>query len=231
MSSPPDGPLPPPFDAVAARRLREALGMGHEHVAYGIQAAYGRRVDARTIAAWEAGHGGPTHEELAALAGALWCAPADLMGGESRLREHRMAAGLAVEDVARHIGVEPESYAAMEASGDWTGTDRQAAELAGLLRLPIPVLLEMTGRTEKLAGLLRDAATTRWQAYVRQVAKLVPLPRHRIEQALQGLHEDYQGGMVSTLNWGSPGGERAPESGAGEEFLTHVLDHFWERVG
>ncbi|RBL84474.1 XRE family transcriptional regulator, partial [Streptomyces cavourensis] len=41
----------PPFNAPAARRLREALGMAPGHVAYGLAAQYGLRIPAETVVA------------------------------------------------------------------------------------------------------------------------------------------------------------------------------------
>jgi transcriptional regulator with XRE-family HTH domain len=219
----------PPFDATAARRLREALGMAHVQVAYGIWAAYGMRISPATVAAWELGEDSPTEAELAALAGALWCSPGDLLGAPSTLREHRMARGLAATDLALEIGMDPTEYQRMEQTGRWTGNDRQAAALAKVLDLPLQAFIEVTGRADALAELLRNAVTTRWQAYVKPVTKLLPLPRHRVEEVLQQLHSDYQSRMVGTLNWGV--GTSASESGeAGRAVLDEVLELFWERL-
>ncbi|MEV5595119.1 helix-turn-helix transcriptional regulator [Streptomyces sp. NPDC052496] len=218
------------FDAAAARRLRTALGMTHAHVAYGIWAAYGLRVRPSAVAAWERGEASPSEAELSALAGALWCAPGELLAAPRTLREHRLARGLAADDLALRIGMEPAAYAWMEAAGTWTGDDRQAAGLAEVLRLPCRALVRLTGREGKLTELLRSAATTRWQAYVRPVAKLVPLPKPRVQAALQGLHGDYQGLMAASLNWG--GGGSADASGdAGQVFLDGILEVFWARAG
>ncbi|RSO31919.1 transcriptional regulator [Streptomyces sp. WAC 06725] len=227
----PTGSRPgPPFDAEAARRLREALGMTPAHVAYGIWAAYGIRVAPDTVTAWERGTASPSGAELTALAGALWCAPGELLGAPRTLREHRLARGMAADDLALRIGMDPAAYARMEAAGTWTGSDRQAAELAEALRLPCRALIELTGRDAKLAELLRGAAITRWQAYVRPVAKMVPLPKPRLQAALQGLHGDYQGLMAASLNWG--GGGSSEESGhAGRAFLDGILETFWARTG
>lgn len=55
-----DGAAPrPPFDAEAARRLREALGMTPAHVAYGMAAAYGLRIEPAVVASWELGESSP----------------------------------------------------------------------------------------------------------------------------------------------------------------------------
>ncbi|MFI1622037.1 helix-turn-helix domain-containing protein [Streptomyces lydicus] len=223
-------PRRPPFDAEAARRLREALGMTPAHVAYGIWAAYGIRIEPATVASWELGESAPTEAELTALAGALWCAPGDLLGAPGTLREYRLALGLAPDALALTIGMDLGAYERLEAGGKWSGNDRQAAALAEALKLPLPALLRFTGRDSKLTELLTSAATTRWQAYVRPVGKLVPLPKERIQEVLQELHADYQATMTATLNWG--GGDGTEESGkAGRAFLDTVLAEFWARIG
>ncbi|MGX1511094.1 hypothetical protein RKD44_002382 [Streptomyces collinus] len=46
----------PPFNALAARRLRAALNMGPEHVAHGIRVSYGLPyVTPDLVIAWERG--------------------------------------------------------------------------------------------------------------------------------------------------------------------------------
>lgn len=220
----------PPFDAAAARRLREALGMTPAHVAYGIAAAFGIRIAPETVASWERGESSPTEAELTALAGALWCAPGELLGAPGTLREYRLALGLAPADLALRIGMDAGAYERLEAGGTWRGNDRQAAALAEVLRLPLPALLRFTGRDGKLAELLTSATTTRWQAYVRPVGKLVPLPKQQLQDVLQDLHGEYQRTMAATLHWGDGGS--AEESGrAGRAFLDDIVAEFWARAG
>ncbi|MEU8785132.1 helix-turn-helix transcriptional regulator [Streptomyces sp. NPDC048637] len=230
VNTPAGEPRRPPFDAEAARRLREALGMTPAHVAYGIAAAFGMRTAPETVASWERGESSPSEAELTALAGALWCAPGELLGTPGTLREYRLALGLAPADLARRIGMDPGAYARLEDGGRWTGNDRQAAALAEVLRLPLPALLRFTGREGKLAELLISAATTRWQAYVRPVGKLVPLPKRQLQDVLQGLHGEYQATMTATLHWGD--GDSAAESGrAGRALLDGIVAEFWARAG
>lgn len=219
----------PPFDPLAARRLRAALAMRPEHVAHGLCTSYGLPyVTPDLVVAWERGQLAPTSAELSALAGMLWCSPGELIGRPRTLREHRIARGLAPEDVARAAGLELPAYLHMEDSG-WHGNERQSAALAELLELSVPDFVTVTGREEKLAELLRGAVTTRWQAYVRPVAKAVPLERRLLEDSLQQLHQDYQGQMVASLNWGT--GNSASASGdSGREFLHRIVDHFWAAV-
>nr|WP_107118650.1 helix-turn-helix transcriptional regulator [Streptomyces cellostaticus] len=223
-------PSAPPFNAPAARRLRAALGMGPEHVAYGLRASYGMPyVTPDLVTAWERGTAAPSNPELTALAGVLWCSPGELIGRPRTLREHRIARALAPEDVARALGIDLRSYLRMEESGDWRGNDRQAASLAEILDLRLPDFVAVTGREERLAELLRSAVTTRWQAYVRPVAKIAPVERERLEQVLQELHQDYQGQMVASLSWG--GNSAASAAGdAGRDFLDQIVEYFWERL-
>ncbi|QEU91732.1 helix-turn-helix domain-containing protein [Streptomyces kanamyceticus] len=229
-SQPPHQPTPP-FNFPAARRLREALGMAPGHVAYGMRASYGlAHITPDTIMAWERGLASPTSAELTALAATLWCSPGELMGAARTLREHRLARGLAPEDVARAAGVEIQSYLLMEETGTWRGNERQSAALARVLDLALADFVHVTGRAEPLAELLRSAVTTRWQGYVRPVTKLLPLERRQVEGVLRQMHEDYQSRMARTLSWG--GGAGSDASGeAGRDFLDRILEHFWPLVG
>ncbi|MFD0317364.1 helix-turn-helix domain-containing protein [Streptomyces flavalbus] len=229
MRQPPTEPnQSPPFDALAARRLRAGLGMDPEHVAHGMRTSYGLPyVTPDLVVAWERGAASPHGAELTALAGVLWCSPGDLIGRPRTLREHRIARALAPEDVARAVGVEIQTYLRMEERDAWRGNDRQSAALADVLSLALPDFVAVTGREPKLAELLRGAVTTRWQGYVRPVSKTVPLDRALLEGVLQELHGTYQGQMTATLSWG--GGDR--DTGErGRDFLDRVVDHFWDAV-
>ncbi|MFD7162209.1 helix-turn-helix domain-containing protein [Streptomyces violascens] len=214
----------PPFNALAARRLREALGMAPGHVAYGMRAQYGLVISPDTVMAWERGLAAPEARELTALAGVLWCSPGDLMSAASTLREHRLARGLSIDDMARRIGLDASAYRRMEDAGRWRGNERQSAALADLLQLPLRDYVTATGQNADLSELLRSAVTTRWQAYVKPTAKLLPLSKQHLEQVLGALHAEYQEKMVGTLNWGS----NNDTGDAGRAFLDHIVDRFWE---
>ncbi|SPF05770.1 hypothetical protein SMA5143A_6587 [Streptomyces sp. MA5143a] len=220
----------PPFDAVAARRLRAALGMGPEHVAYGMRSSYGLPyVTPDLVNAWERGTVAPTGPELTALAGVLWCSPGELIGAPRTLREHRMARGTSPEDVARAIGMDLTAYLHMEETGEWRGTERQSTALADLLDLSLPELVVVTGRQTRLTELLHGAVATRWQAYVRPTAKLLSLDRRLLEDVLKEMHLDYQGMMSAGLSWA--GGTAATDAGdAGRDHLDRITDHFWSLV-
>ncbi|MFF0437069.1 helix-turn-helix domain-containing protein [Streptomyces sp. NPDC004327] len=201
--------------------------MQHGHVAYGLRAQYGLLVTPETVMAWERGRIAPTSQELTALAGVLWCSPAELLAAATTLREHRMARALAPEDLARRLGLDPAAYVRMEESGQWRGNERQTAALAEALGLGPRALLTATGGDEKLAALLRDGATTRWQAYVKPVVKLLPLPKRTVENALQRLHADYHARMAATSSWGASGAT----GDEGRTYLDGIMDHFWAAVG
>ncbi|MFK4598229.1 transcriptional regulator with XRE-family HTH domain [Streptomyces pristinaespiralis] len=215
----------PPFNAPAARRLREALGMAPGHVAYGLRAQYGMQVTPETVTAWERGLAVPGTRELTALAGVLWCSPGELLSTATSLREHRIARGLAPDELARRLGMDAHAYLRMEESGRWRGNERQTAALAGALGLSPRELLAATGRDKELAELLRGAVTSRWQAYVRPVGRMLPLERGHLQDVLQQLHTDYQSRMVATLSWGAAVDDTGEP---GREFLDRIVDHFWD---
>ncbi|WP_406066776.1 helix-turn-helix domain-containing protein [Streptomyces sp. NBC_01077] len=197
------------------------------HVAYGLRAQYGLFVNPDTVVAWERGRAAPGEQELTALAGVLWCAPAELIAAASTLREHRMARGLAAEELARRVGVAAHAYQRMEDEGRWRGTERQTATLAEVLGLGPRALITATGGDERLAELLRDAATTRWQAYVKPAVKMLPLPKQALEFALQRLHTDYHARMAATSSWGASGAT----GDEGRAYLDDITGHFWAAVG
>jgi len=159
----------------------------------------------------------------------LWCAPCELIGRPRTLREHRAARGLSAEDVAGAVGLELLVYVRIEESGEWRGTERQSAILAEVLELSLADFMALTGLDGKLAGLLRSAVTTRWQAYVRPVGKMVPLNRRLLEGTLQELHRYYQGQMAATVTW-SDGSAATEASHTGRDFLERIVEHFWARI-
>ncbi|MET9721485.1 helix-turn-helix domain-containing protein [Streptomyces zaomyceticus] len=201
--------------------------MAPGHVAYGLRAQYGLHVTPDTVVAWERGRAVPGEQELTALAGVLWCSPAELIAAATTLREHRMARGLAPEELARRVGVAAHAYQKMEDEGRWRGTERQTATLAEVLGLGPRALITATGGDDRLAELLRDAATTRWQAYVKPAVKMVPLPRQTLESALQRLHADYHARMAATSSWGAS----ASTGDEGRAYLAEITGHFWAAVG
>ncbi|MFE9095309.1 helix-turn-helix domain-containing protein [Streptomyces sp. NPDC007264] len=220
----------PPFNAPAARRLRRALGMGPEHVAYGMRSSYGLpHVTRDLVMAWEQATAAPSTPELIALAGVLWCSPGELAGPPRTLREHRLARGLTPEDVAHAVGLELLTYLEMEETGTWRGNDRQSTALGEVLGLSLPDFVTVTGRAVRLAELLRSAVTSRWSGYVRPVGKMLPLERSLLEDVLEEMHADYHGRTVATLSWGTVA--TAPGSSeAGRDYLDRIIENFWSTV-
>lgn len=215
-----------PFNASAARTLREKLGMNHGHVAYGMRASYGMaHITPDHISAWEGGDALPTAGELSALAGALWCSAEELMGRPRTLLEHRLARGKSAQDVARLIGIDLDAYRRMEENGRWTGDKRQSANLAGVLSLPARDFIAITGFEDELARLLTEAVSTRWQAHVRAIAKLTSLDKRELQGPLRDMQYEYEGLMAATLS-------RASSTASGDEgrrFLDDIVNEFWAR--
>ncbi|MFJ8073225.1 helix-turn-helix domain-containing protein [Streptomyces sp. NPDC096176] len=221
-------PEPLPFNARAARTLREKLGMAPGHVAYGMRASFGMaHITPEHVTAWEQGLALPTAEELTALAGALWCAPGELMGRPRTLREHRLARGIPAEDVARGTGLTLEAYHRMEETGQWTGDKRQSAALGSVLGLPARDFIAITGLEDELARLLTEAVSTRWQAHVRAIAKLVAMDRRVLQDPLRSMQQEYQLLMAATL---SRGGGTTASGEAGRRYVDEIVDHFWARL-
>ncbi|TQL21846.1 hypothetical protein FBY37_3856 [Streptomyces sp. SLBN-134] len=201
--------------------------MAPGHVAYGMRASYGMsHITPDHITAWERGLAVPGAHELTALAGALWCAPRDLMGAPRTLREHRIARGIAPEDVARATGIPLHDYLAMEEHSRWTGGRRESALLGAALELPPRALLSITGGEEELARLLTEAVSTRWQAHIREIANLVSLDKKELKSTLRAMHDEYQTLMAATLS--RAGGVDAAENG--KRYLDEIVHHFWTRL-
>jgi transcriptional regulator with XRE-family HTH domain len=219
---------PVPLNARAARTLREKLGMAPDRVAYDMRASYGMtHITPDHVIAWERGVALPTAGELVALAGALWCAPGDLMGTPRTLLEHRLARGVAAEDVARVTGLKLDAYRHMEETGRWTGDRQQSAKLGSLLNLPPRDLIAVTGQEDELARLLVEAVSTRWQAHIRAIAKLVSLDRRDLQKPLRALHQEYQTLLAATLSRASGAIASGEE---GRRYLDEIVHHFWTRL-
>nr|WP_206322368.1 helix-turn-helix transcriptional regulator [Streptomyces sp. HNM0575] len=201
--------------------------MAPGHVAYGMRASYGMsHVSPDHITAWERGEALPTANEVTALAGALWCGPGELMGRPRTLLEHRLARGVSAEDLARLIGLDIDAYRYMEETGRWTGDKRQSANLGSVLKLPPRDFIAVTGQEDELARLLTEAVSTRWQAHVRAIARLVAIDRRALQEPLRTMQHEYQALMAATL------GRASSNSTAddGRRFLEDIVEHFWARI-
>ncbi len=200
--------------------------MAPGHVAYGMRASYGMTyVTPDHVSAWERGVALPTLQELTALAGALWCAPGDLMGAPRTLREHRLARGMAPEDVAHAIGMGVGDYLRMEESGRWSGTALQAAQLGRALQLPVSAMVAVTGLEGQLAGLLVEAVSTRWQAHIRAVARLLSMEKRDLQEPLRVMHGEYQNLMARTL---SRAGGTVTSGEEAKDYLDGIVQRFWQ---
>ncbi|MFG2500529.1 helix-turn-helix domain-containing protein [Streptomyces sp. NPDC048441] len=225
MPGPPSHDPPPPFDAVAARRIRDSLGMAPGHVAHGLRVSFGMgHVTADTITAWERGLAAPSPGELAALAAVLWCEPTQLIGVPRGLREYRLVRGYAAADVARSIGMDAAEYETAERTGVWTGDARQSGALVSVLGLSVRDRMTVTGANAELAELLGEAVSTRWQAHARTLAKLTGLDRRTLQVPLRTMHQEYQNLMTATL---SRAGGSAASGEQGRAYLERIVDRFW----
>ncbi|MGW0732264.1 XRE family transcriptional regulator [Streptomyces sp. NPDC002851] len=202
--------------------------MTPDHVAYGMRASYGLAyISPDHITAWEQGKAAPASNELAALAGALWCAPNELIGTPQTLRDHRLARGLAVEDVARATGLDVRAYQYMEETGQWTGDRRQSAALGSVLELAPRDFVAVTGLEQELARLLTEAVSTRWQAHIRPIAKLLSMEKRDLQDPLKAMHQEYQSHLTATLG---RVGNAAASGETAQRYLENIVDDFWSRV-
>ncbi|MFI2081788.1 helix-turn-helix domain-containing protein [Streptomyces rubiginosohelvolus] len=202
--------------------------MAPGHVAYGMRASFGTtHITPEHVIAWERGTHVPDAGELTALAGALWCQPSELMGHPGTLLEHRIARGVSAEDVARATGLTLDAYLSMEEAGHWTGDKRQSAKLGEVLRLPPRDFIAITRLEEELARLLTEAVSTRWQAHIRAIAKLVSMDRRDLKAPLSAMQQDYQALMTATL---SRAGGTTASGEDGRRYIENIVDHFWSRV-
>ncbi|MER7698651.1 helix-turn-helix transcriptional regulator [Streptomyces sp. NPDC096095] len=202
--------------------------MAPGHVAYGMRASFGTsHISPEHVIAWERGTHVPSAAELTALAGALWCQPSELMGRPSTLLEHRIARGVSAEDVARATGLALDAYTRMEEAGLWTGDKRQSVKLGEVLGLPPRDFIAITRLEDDLARLLTDAVSTRWQAHIRDIAKLVSMERRDLKSPLSAMHQEYQGLMAATL---SRAGGATASGEDGRRYIENIVDHFWARL-
>ncbi|MBV7248263.1 helix-turn-helix transcriptional regulator [Streptomyces sp. MW-W600-10] len=202
--------------------------MAPGHVAYGMRASFGTtHVSPEHVIAWERGTHVPDATELTALAAALWCQPSELMGRPRTLLEHRIARGISAEEVARATGLSHGAYLAMEEAGLWDGDKRQSVRLGEVLALPPRDFIAITRLEEELARLLTEAVSTRWQAHIRAIAKLISMDRRDLKAPLAAMQQDYQALMTATL---SRAGGTTASGEDGRRYVENIVDHFWSRL-
>jgi transcriptional regulator with XRE-family HTH domain len=223
----PPAPTPVPFSPQAARAHRDGLGLTPEQVVRAM-AAHGVRLLPSHLTSWESGELHPTEQELIALARALWCPAAELMGAPpASLRDFRVARELTAAQTAARIGMGPRGYATAELTGRWTGDPEQSAALAEVLGLTLrELVVQVCGAGEELDRRLRQCVEGRWQAQLSAVAALVPVPRQSLAAVLAALPGEYR--VASHWGAGSWGAQGPGAAGpAVEEPAVPRLDRFW----
>jgi hypothetical protein len=149
------------------------------------------------------------------------------MGRPHSLLEHRLARGISAADIARLVGIDLDEYRYMEETGRWTGDKRQSANLGSVLNLPPRDFIAITGLEEELARLLAEAVSTRWQAHVRAIARLVSMEKRDLQDPLRAMHGEYQILMAATLSRAS-GTIASGEDG--RRYIDDIVKHFWAQI-
>ncbi len=72
-----------------------------------------------------------------------------------------------------------------------------------------------------------EAVSTRWQAHIRDIAKLVSMERRDLKGPLSAMHQEYQGLMAATL---SRAGGTTASGEDGRRFIENIVDQFWTRL-
>ncbi|WP_329498963.1 helix-turn-helix transcriptional regulator [Kitasatospora herbaricolor] len=216
---------PVPFSPMAARAHRAGLGLTPHQVAEGM-AAHGVRLLPTHVIGWETGEIRPSEEEFIALARALWCPPAQLMGARPAcLRDFRVARELGRDEAARRIGLSPRAYDLAEDAGRWTGDEDQTYALAQVLGMTLREVVAVLGRGEELDQRLRRCVDGRWQAQVKAVGRIVPVPKELLAAVLTDLQNENQ----VTAHWGSGGwGSSAPAQPEPPQQTRPLGERFWE---
>ncbi|MGF1428908.1 helix-turn-helix domain-containing protein [Kitasatospora sp. LaBMicrA B282] len=221
----PPAPTPVPFSPHAAREHRVLLGLTTDQVAHAL-AAHGVRLLPTHVAGWENGEIRPTEDELIALGRALWCPAAELMGTTPvALRDFRVARELTQQQAASRIGMGLRGYAAAELSGRWTGDPEQSAALCEALEVSLRDLVRLQGADAELEQRVRQCLDGRWQAQLKPVSRLLPVPADTLAGVLAALQNERQAtsGHWGTGNWGGP----APATGQATEAGASPVDRFW----
>lgn len=87
--------------------------------------------------------------------------------------------------------------------------------------------IAITRLEDELARLLTEAVSTRWQAHIRDIAKLVSMERRDLKGPLSAMHQEYQGLMAATL---SRAGGTTASGEDGRRFIDNIVDQFWTRL-
>ncbi|MET7520256.1 helix-turn-helix transcriptional regulator [Streptomyces sp. NPDC005480] len=228
LHRPPEGDpsVYPPLDPRRAAALREQLGLTHGQVAWAISAFLAEPLHPVTLLAWEQAAEVPTGRQIKALAAALWCSPAELLGEPATLVQCRTLLGVTVEHVAAEVGMTRDRYADAERRNRWRGSARQTQALLGTLSPPPACFVAACGRTGQLRVLLREAVTGWWPNYVHPVTKIVPVAQTEVQRALEQLHLTYQ----RIDNHGEAGADAEAVEQEALAFLDRIEEHLWDRL-
>ncbi|MEU2074516.1 XRE family transcriptional regulator [Streptomyces sp. NPDC013489] len=214
----------PPLAPARAAAVRHRLGLTTGQVAWAVAAYCGSPVHPDLVHAWEAGTATPENVHVKALAAALWCSPADLVGEAATLAQCRTVAGLTVNETAAALGITRGQWEKAERRNRWQGTPAQTQALLRTLCPPPPCFVAACGRTEQLRVLLREAVTTWWPTYVGPLTRIVPLDPAVLHHVLERLHLVYQRWEGAT---GGPAHQAAQAEARAADFLEHIDHHLW----
>lgn len=85
----------------------------------------------------------------------------------------------------------------------------------------------ITGLEDELARLLAEAVSTRWQAHIRAIARLISTDRRALQGPLRDMHHEYQTIMAATL---SRAGGTTASGEIGRRYIDDIVNHFWGRL-
>lgn len=108
--------------------------------------------------------------------------------------------------------------------------DRRQTAVRQTRRPPQPPprdFIAITGLEDELARLLTEAVSTRWQAHIRAIARLVSTDRRDLQDPLRDMHQEYQALMAATL---SRAGGTTASGENGRRYIDDIVNHFWARL-
>ncbi|MFD4377012.1 XRE family transcriptional regulator [Streptomyces sp. NPDC058486] len=215
----------PPFAPARATAMRTHLGLTLGQVAWAVAAYRGSPLHPDLVGAWEAGTAVPDSAQVQALAAALWCSPADLVGEATTLAQCRTVAGLTVNETATALGITRGRWEEAERRNRWQGTPAQTAALLRTLCPPPACFVAACGTAAQLRVLLREAVTTWWPHYVGPLTRIVPLDPAVLRHALERLHLVYQ-----RLEGATGGPPRQAAEARAADFLERIDLYLWHQL-
>ncbi|WP_435190566.1 helix-turn-helix domain-containing protein [Streptomyces sp. bgisy126] len=227
MSPTEDPHVLPPFAPARAAAIRTQLGLTLGQVAWALTAYCGSPVHPSLVEAWEAGTAVPESAHVKALAAALWCSPADLVGEAATLAQCRTVAGLTVNETAAALGITRGQWEDAERRNRWQGTPAQTDALLRTLCPPPACFVAACGKSAQLRVLLREAVTTWWPNYIGPLTRIVPLDAAVLRHALEHLHLTYQQMEGAT---GGPPRQAAEAEARATDFLERIDLYLWHHI-